>query len=138
MKATLRNTRAITWRTAFAAACVITGLACSDTTGTGGADTTVLNGIFIADSASGSLSITISSASLSIVAGPEASVADALASVSVTGTLKITGGASIPLSGTYDTGTHALSLTGGGYAFSGTFASGVLSGTITTPGGGTG
>jgi hypothetical protein len=134
----MRSVQRSLWRPVAAAAVVFALSACGDATGTGGTDSTVLNGIFVGDAVSGSLSITISSASLSIVAAPNASVADAMASVSVTGSLKITGGASVSLTGTYDTGTHTITVSGGGYAFTGTFANGVLTGTFTTPDGGTG
>jgi hypothetical protein len=53
--------------------------------------------------------------------------------VGVTGTLVIAGGATVSLTGTYDTVSKALSVTGGGYTFTGTFASGIITGAFTGP-----
>jgi len=118
--------------------------ACSDSTGSNG-DTTTFEGVIAGDSASGQLSgyvsLTVAAASLSVsspavfdITGTSATAA----TVNVTGTLKIEGDGSISLTGSYDTSTHALSVSGGGYSFAGTFSNGAISGTFTAPGGGGG
>jgi hypothetical protein len=55
-----------------------------------------------------------------------------------TATFHPVGGGSISLSGTYTRSTKTLNLSGSGYTFSGTFASGALTGTYTGPNGVTG
>jgi hypothetical protein len=56
--------------------------------------------------------------------------------VAVSGTLNLAGSPGpIALTGTYNTSSHALSVSGGGYTFTGTFASGQLTGTVTGPAG---
>jgi hypothetical protein len=112
--------------------------ACGDA-GTGtGVDSTTIQAVVAVDSASGTLALTIASGTLSLVAGPDYAAQAPLASVSVTGTLTIQGGATVSLTGTYDTGAHTLSVSGGGYTFTGSYAGGILSGTFTTSGGATG
>lgn len=117
--------------------------ACGDTTGGGGGgSTTTFEGIIAGDSTSGmlsgELSLTINTTSLSVASPVSLDVMGTEASVTVTGTLTLNGGSTITLTGTYDTGTHALSVAGGGYTFTGTFSNGTLSGTFTTANGGTG
>jgi hypothetical protein len=123
-----------------AAAASVMGLAaCGDAGGTGtNSDSTTLQGVFAVDSTSGTITLTIASGTLSLVAGPNYAAEAPQASVSVTGTLVISGGSTIALTGTYDTGLHTISVTGGGYTFTGSFASGKLSGTFTTPSSGSG
>ena len=136
-------------RTVHANLCVLVALtmgaaACGDATGgSPGTTSTTFEGIIAGDSASGLLSgkisLTIETASLGV--GSPTLVYErtgAAASVNVTGTLTLVGGTIINLTGSYDTGAHTLSIAGGGYTFTGTFSGGVLSGTFTTPGGGTG
>jgi hypothetical protein len=61
---------------------------------------------------------------------------DASGSVTLIGGAARSASASMPpLSGSYNAGTGALHLEGGGYTFDGTIADGVLSGTWTGPGG---
>lgn len=56
-------------------------------------------------------------------------------SVSASGTLRAIGGSTISLSGTYNSTTKVLELSGGGFSFTGTVSNGVLSGTYTGGGG---
>jgi hypothetical protein len=105
-------------------------------------------GVIADASESGVLTVTISTGTLAVLpragslvaflSATTPAYASALVAVNATATLKIQGGASISLTGTYDTGTHGLSLSGGGYAFTGTYSNGVLSGTFTNPTGLTG
>ncbi len=120
--------------------------ACSSSTAPSGSTTVV--GVIASASESGVLTVTIATGSLGLL--PRAgslfafftavtpAYASATASVNATATLVIQGGATIALTGTYDTGTHTLSISGGGYTFTGTYSNGVLSGTFTNPTGGTG
>ena len=122
------------WKFAAAAGLVMAA-ACGDAgTGTTGSTTTTITAVVAIDSSSGTLSLTIQSASLSIVAGPAYASQAALATVDVTGTLTLKG-ATTNLTGTYDTGAHTITVSGGGYSFTGSFAGGVLSGTFTLAGG---
>lgn len=114
---------------AFAAAC--------GSSGGSNNGTTAFEGVIVGDGLSGSISLSIETTSLSVASPAEFDISGLESVVNVSGTLKV-GGSSITLSGTYDTGTHALSVSGGGYTFTGTFANGVLSGTFTAPGGATG
>ena len=54
-------------------------------------------------------------------------------SISATGSLSQIGGGTTALSGTYDSGSKNLSLSGGGYSMSGTLAGGAVTGTLTVP-----
>ncbi len=65
----------------------------------------------------------------------ESGVIDVTAASPITGTLKITGGAVINVTGEYDAVTGAFTASGGGYSFTGTFADGTLNGTYTGPNG---
>lgn len=121
--------------------------ACSSNS-TSPSTSTTLVGVVANATESGSLTITIATGTLALAppAGSKVRVfsvvtpayASAASVVNATGTLAIQGGATITLTGTYDTGTHTLSLSGGGYTFTGTYANGVLSGTFTNPTGGAG
>ena len=59
-------------------------------------------------------------------------------SVAATGTLHLVGGATTDLTGTFDTSSKALSLSGGGFALTGSLNGAVVSGTYTGSGGVTG
>jgi hypothetical protein len=100
------------------------------------------DGVIASETLSGSLSFTVAATTLDVARAPGALTSRAVASpafataateVAVTGTLKVAGGPTIPLSGTYDTSNHTLSLAGGGYSFTGTFANGRIDGTFTSP-----
>ena len=60
---------------------------------------------------------------------PQSGPASAHAAVTATGTFTPNGAGAIALTGTYDLATKALSISGGGYTFTGTYLSGVLKGT---------
>jgi len=118
----------------------------SDTTSPTGSTTLV--GVVANVSQSGSVTVTIASGTLAL-ALPRASkfaffnfgtpaYAATTSVINATGTLAIQGLGKIALSGTYDTGTHALSLSGGSYTFTGTYSNGVLSGTFANPQGAVG
>lgn len=51
----------------------------------------------------------------------------------VSGSLKLSGGATISITGTYDDESKVLSISGGGYAFTGTFGADGIQGTYTGP-----
>jgi hypothetical protein len=55
-------------------------------------------------------------------------------SVSATGTVRLIGGGSNALTGTYDSATRALALSGSGFTFTGSAAGPVLTGTYTAAG----
>jgi len=59
-------------------------------------------------------------------------------SISATGNLSLVGGGAASLSGTYDSGSKALSLTGGGYSMSGTLGGATVTGKLTAPAGSAG
>jgi hypothetical protein len=56
-----------------------------------------------------------------------------LAVQQVTGTVRVTGGASITVTGSFDDATKTLTITGGGYSFTGSATSDGASGTYTGP-----
>src|SRR4029077_8252281 len=124
------------------------GLTACGSSSTAPSTSTTLVGVIADASESGVLTVTVSSGTLTVLprtgsllaflSAATPAYASALVGVSATATLKIQGGASISLTGTYDTGTHTLSLSGGGYAFTGTYSNGLLSGTFTNPTGLTG
>lgn len=72
----------------------------------------------------------VSSASLEVPSSSERPQAVS----QVSGNLKITGGATVALAGTYDSITKAVSVTGGGFTFSGSVSSGAYAGSYTAPG----
>jgi len=77
---------------------------------------TSLSGGYISGTANGSLSVTISSATLApSLRGRRASAAV----VTATGTIKPIGGSTISLTGNYNTDTDSLGLSGSGYVFTG-------------------
>jgi hypothetical protein len=82
---------------------------------------------------SGSINVTVATATPA-PAGP-ARITRPLTVVNATGTFTLNGGSAIALTGTYDDQTNVLVVTGGGYAFTGVYANGVISGTFTGPGG---
>jgi hypothetical protein len=98
---------------------------------------TVVGGI--GESASGVLTVTLPASALR--AGASVEPAAVSAPVTVTGTLALTGGGVVQLTGTYDpTANPQLVLAGGGYGLTGNYAStaGVFSGSATFPDGKTG
>lgn len=115
--------------------------ACSDSP-TAPADTsTSFDGVFASGTVTGALSFSVASIALNVARAPGAVLASAVvrpafaavaADVAVTGTLKLVGSSAIQLTGTYNTASHALSLAGGDYTFTGTFADGRIDGTFTS------
>jgi len=96
-----------------------------------GATTTNYVGVMAGTGVSGTLTISITTGKRAYPATNEAG--DTL---EVTATLKINGGAAIPLTGYFIVATGELYLAGGGYAFEGVFSAGTITGTFTYPGGG--
>lgn len=116
-----------------AMACLTLLSACGDSGGGSGSISTTFSGILSATDGltTGALSLSIATASPS----PPAPLGVALVEVNVTGTLTLEGSPAIPLTGTYETTTGDLIVTGGGYTLTGVF-NGVdrLEGTFTGPG----
>ncbi|GEM_PF-6286193 len=98
-------------------------------TGGGGNPTTYL-GTFAGASESGSITLTIAGSTI---------ISKATGSVAVAGSLKPVGGAAVSLTGTFNTGTNALAVSGGAagstYTLAGTLSGGALSGSYTGPNG---
>jgi len=102
--------------------------------GGGGGASTFEGTIAASDGKTGVLQITLPAGAAALTTDQAAAGAS-----SVTGTLTLAdGGGVIELSGSYDSGTGDLTLTGGGYAFTGSVGKGEISGTFTGPGGSTG
>src|SRR5437899_950654 len=120
----------------FIPACVVLALVLSgcskDETPTapaGGATTYI--GVLGNGAEAGSITLTFSAAP-KVAPG----VAEGTATIiTVTGTVKFVGGATIILTGTYNTDNDSLIVSGGGYTFKGTYTNGVISGTYTGPNG---
>jgi len=93
--------------------------------GGGGNGTTTLVGVAAGASVGGSLTLILPAGTSP---GPTAGPFSSRVAVNVSGTFAPTGAAAIPLGGTYDPSTKGLSLTGGGYTFTGTYFSSVLRG----------
>jgi hypothetical protein len=92
--------------------------------------TTSYTGVMAGTGVSGTLSISIPTAKRSYE--PSSVTAD---TTLITASLKINGGATIPLTGFYVATTGEIYLTGGGYTFTGSLAGGVVTGTFTYTGG---
>ena len=108
------------------------GAACSSSSPS--SVSTTFAGIVTGDNAgqSGKLTVTASTAT----PAPPAYLVEQSSpgDVTATGTFQIQGGAAISLTGTYNTTTHALSITGSGYTFTGVFdGASRLEGTYTGP-----
>jgi hypothetical protein len=127
--------------TVAALAAVATAWACSkDSTGPGGGSsgyTGTYTGIIAGATTSGTLTITIPAATAAAPARVNGEyLIDAV--VTLTGSLKISGGSTYPISGSFDTSTGLLSgVTAGPYAISGGFVGGKFTGTWTNTGAGT-
>jgi len=111
-------------------ALLIGGCSDDDNPTTPGPTTTSYTGVMAGTGVSGTLAITIPTAKRAY--GLSSTASDTIA---ITAELKINGGATIPLTGTYIASTGAISLTGGGYTFTGTLADGVVTGSFTYSGG---
>jgi len=121
-----RNTHAALWTSLGIIAATATLLAfigCSNdddknpvNPGGGGTQTTSFSGMFAGGAGSGTLGITINSTSLARgIHGAAAAV------VSASGTIRLIGGGSVTLTGSYDTVLDTLYLAGGGYIIRGTY-----------------
>lgn len=75
----------------------------------------------------GTVAFASASASVSFNVGTTLAKTDEI--LPVTGVLRIVGGASITLSGTYNTANDSMYVSGGGYTFAGRFGGGTISGT---------
>src|SRR6266704_5088459 len=85
--------------------------------------TTTLVGVMADSVENGVLTMTVATGSL--VTAPSSwgvKTLYAATVVDVTGTLAIQGGATVALTGTYNSGTHVIEAAGGGYTFTGTVA----------------
>jgi hypothetical protein len=118
--------------------------ACGSSATAPSATSTSFSGVIASQTLSGSLAFDVATTTLNVgraptgagataVVRPELSIAPG--DVTVTGTLTLVGTGPIALTGTYNTSSHALALSGGGYTFTGTYASGRLTGTVTGPAG---
>lgn len=79
---------------------------------------------------SGSLAVT-----LAVSSAPATGTMGLRAQMAATGTLTLAAGGTVDLAGTYDDGTGAVTLEGGGWSVSGTRSGGALSGVVTSPAG---
>ncbi len=109
---------------------------CSDSTSSGGSSE--FDGTVAAPDESGVISLAVDGAVASLVGveGLSMDVAGTMgvqASTPVNGTLKIVGGGTETLTGTYNPDTKQINATGGGYTFTGTFASKKLTGSYNGP-----
>ena len=115
------------------AAVVIVGCSKDETpTNPGGGGSTAYYGSFANGSENGSMAVTFASAPSKVGAVAPSSSA---VIITLTGTLKIQGGATISLAGTYNTETDSFKISGGGYTFQGTYANGVITGSYSGPNG---
>jgi hypothetical protein len=98
-------------------------------------DTTAISGALAAtDGRTGRL--TLASATTAVadaLGGPELAVSAAVGVINLTGTVSLSDGTSATLTGTWDTDMGALSVSGGGFTFSGTMENGVLTGSFAGP-----
>jgi mucin-19 len=97
----------------------------SGSTSTGG---TTYKGTFAgAGGDGGAIDVTVAAA------GAKTQTIHILAVQQVTGTLHLSGGGSVTITGTFDDATKQLSITGGGYSFTGTATSDGVTGTYSGP-----
>jgi hypothetical protein len=96
--------------------------------GGGAAGSTTFRGTISGNGVSGTLQLTAQTAT----PAPQRAFG-VEATVTMTGTLVITGGATINLTGNYDTSAHTFSVTGGGWTFSGSYTASGLQGTFSGP-----
>lgn len=98
----------------------------------GTAPTSSFNGTISGSGVSGALTLTVNTAN---PAPPLRAGRTISANVAASGTLAITGGGSVPLSGTYDDVAKTCSVTGGGWTLDGSFDGSALEGTFSGPAG---
>ena len=92
--------------------------------------TVTYTGVFAGQKEGGAFTI---SAEVPAIAAAEYNAQVNGGSATATGTLKIAGGAAIPLTGTYNTATGVFTLSGSSYSLTATVASNAVSGTYTGP-----
>jgi hypothetical protein len=98
--------------------------------------TSTYAGTFADSKTSGSLTVSITSSAASASRMlPARLEAQTIASGSATGTLVFLSGATATVSGTYSASTGTLTLSGGGYSFTGALSSGTMTGTYSGPNG---
>lgn len=108
------------------------GTTSSGSSGTSGATGgTQYKGTFAGKGEGGSIDVTVSSAAGDVT---QKSI-HVMATLQVTGTLKISGGTTSVISGTFDDVSNTLTITGGGYTFTGKLAANGISGTYSGPNG---
>lgn len=108
--------------------------ACSSDEPADGNTTTTLSGSLAAsDGRTGSLTLTGQVPSASVAAVPTAVSTSVLAVITLTGLVSLSDGTTATLTGTWNDISGALSVSGGGFTFGGTFTGGVLSGSFTGP-----
>lgn len=100
-------------------------------TGTSGGPSggTTYKGTFAGKGEGGSIDVNVSSSSTT------SKDLHILTLFQVTGTLRITGGATSGITGTFDDASKTLTITGGGYSFTGTLGANGITGTYTGPNG---
>jgi hypothetical protein len=86
----------------------------------------------------GTLSVTVQTTSIASASTLVQSGVEKVQSVAQSSGVLVTGGATINLTGSYDSSTAGLTMTGGGYAFSGAVSGGAFSGSYTGPSNGDG
>ncbi|HTS88386.1 MAG TPA: hypothetical protein VMG41_07850 [Gemmatimonadales bacterium] len=118
-------------------AAILTTAACGDSTpkgggGGGGGNTATFLGILSSDDAteSGSVQLTVSTGSLDI----PAPTAVAFSAVTASGSVKLVGGGTVSVTGSYDQDANSISVSGSGYSFTGAYdGNNRLEGTYTGP-----
>ena len=111
---------------------VLAGCSSDEPAGPDNGTTTTMSGSLAAtDGRTGTLSLT-GPAPATVVSGVGSTyLVSAL--ITITGTVSLSDGSTAVLTGTWDDASGALSVSGGGFMFSGTFAGGILSGSFTGP-----
>ncbi len=103
-------------------------------TGPGPTETTLAGILSATNGAVGTLELTVAGdITAPRVAAAGGRLPAARVVLNLSGTLSLATGGTVNVTGTWDTGTGAVSFTGGGYSFTGSYATGALSGTFTGP-----
>lgn len=105
-------------------------------TGLTGATTTTYSGTFADAKSNGTMSVAVTFPSASRQLDLPAGIsAQAAASASATGTLVLPSGATIQVTGSFQSSTRALTLVGGSYSFNGSIANNGITGSFSGPNG---
>lgn len=102
--------------------------------GGGGGGSTTYDGTISGPTTSGTLTVTVAISNPAPQPGP----ARARGTVTATGTLVISGGGTVALTGTHDDAAHVLAIAGGGWTFNGGTTGFGMEGTFSGPGGASG